>query len=93
MHRHPHILNVSTKLLGICFLIIGGLRFTNRDAQSYADEIAWAAVLLLFTSMIISYLAVRNDGARNWQTSLADWSFIGGIFSLVLSLATAAIFL
>jgi hypothetical protein len=93
MRRLPHILNISTSLLSICFLIIAGLKFTNRDAQSYADEIAWVAVLLFFVSTIVSYVAIRNNVAKNWQISLADWTFIGGVFSLVLSVTTAAIFL
>jgi hypothetical protein len=29
--RNPQILNATSKLLGICFAIIGGLKLTNSD--------------------------------------------------------------
>ena len=93
MHRPPHILNASTNLLGICFIIITGLRLASANARSYADEVAWAAALLLFTSTLGSYLAIRNHGARRWQAQLADAAFIGGICTLALSVVIAAVFL
>src|SRR5215467_3699009 len=79
MNRHPHILNAATNLLGICFVIIGGLKLTNMNARSFSDETAWIAALLLFVSVMISYLAIRNGGERNWQLVAADTAFIAGM--------------
>lgn len=93
MHRHPHILNASTNLLGICFVIIGGLKLTGMNPRSYADEIAWIAALLLFLSAIIAYLGLRNDNAKRWHTCFADWLFLGGIGMLMCSVVVGAIFL
>jgi hypothetical protein len=93
MHRPPHILNASTNLLGICFIIITGLRLASANARSYADEVAWVAALLLFTSTLTSYLAIRNEGARAWQTQVADKAFLGGVTALALSVVIAAIYL
>jgi hypothetical protein len=93
MHRPPHILNASTNLLGICFIIITGLRLASANARSYADEVAWVAALLLFSSALNAYLAIRNNGARTWQIVLADWSFLGGICVLALSVVIAAVYL
>ncbi|HEY2446687.1 MAG TPA: hypothetical protein VGI20_13210 [Rhizomicrobium sp.] len=93
MHRNPHVLNASTTLLGICFVIIGGLKFTGQNPKSYSDEIAWAAAALLFTSTIVSYLAIRNDDKKVWQTFLADWSFLAGVLTLMCSVLVAAIVL
>ena len=92
MHRHPHILNASTNLLGICFLIIGGLKIANLNARSYADEIAWGAAMLLFTSTLIAYLALRNDESKLWQTKLADGMFMAGVVALMLAVTVAAIY-
>jgi cytochrome bd-type quinol oxidase subunit 2 len=92
-HRHPHVLNASTNLLAICFVIIGGLKLTDLNAKSYSDETAWVAAALLFTSTACSYLAIRNNDAKEWQSYLADWAFLGGLCSLMLSVLMAAIFL
>ncbi|HLL28425.1 MAG TPA: hypothetical protein VKT73_12350 [Xanthobacteraceae bacterium] len=93
MQRHPHILSASTNLLGICFVIIGGLKLTGQNPNSYSDEIAWVAAILLFTSTILSYLAIRNGDTRLWQIFVADWAFIGGMFTLLTSVLVAAIYL
>jgi len=93
MNRHHHILNAASNLLGICFVIIGGLKISNLNARSYSDEAAWSAALLLFVSIILSYLAIRNDDANKWQTTVADGAFLAGIVMLMLSVVMAAIFL
>lgn len=47
----------------------------------------------LCISIIIFYSAIRNNHARPWQTAFADWTFIGGVLTLMLSVLVAAIFL
>jgi hypothetical protein len=93
MNRHSHILNASTNLLGICFLIISGLKFANLNARSYADEFSWVAAMLLFTSTLVAYLALRNEDSKAWQTRLADRAFIGGVITLMTAVTVAAIYL
>ena len=93
MNRHHHILNAASNLLGICFVIIGGLKISNLNERSYSDEAAWSAALLLFVSIILSYLAIRNDDAIKWQTTVADGTFLAGIVMLMLSVVMVAIFL
>lgn len=90
MNRHPHILNAATNLLGICFVIIGGLKLTGQNSKTYSDEVAWVAAGLLLASIVLSYLAIRNDRASSWQTTTADWSFLAGVGSIVLSVALGA---
>ena len=91
MPRHPHILSASTNLLGICFVIIGGLKLTGQNPNSYSDETAWVAAALLFASTTFSYLAIRNNDAHPWQITGADWSFLAGLVTLVASVLIAAI--
>lgn len=91
MNRSPHILNAATNLLGICFVIITGLKLANANARSHADEVAWLGAMLLFASAIHAYLAIRNHGARPWQDRVADITFLAGISALALSVAIAAI--
>jgi hypothetical protein len=91
MPRHPHILSASTNLLGICFVIIGGLKLTGQNPRSYSDEIAWVAVALLFASTITAYLAIRNNNKKNWQATLADGAFLAGLITLLTSVFVAAV--
>ncbi|HMH65424.1 MAG TPA: hypothetical protein VK515_07545 [Rhizomicrobium sp.] len=91
MHRPPHILSASTNLLGICFIIITGLKLANANVRSYADEVAWLAAALLFVAALNAYLAIRNHGARRWQTRVADNAFLGGMTALAVAVVIAAI--
>ena len=90
MHRHPHILNAATNLLGICFIIIGGLKLTNQNSKTYSDEVAWVAAVFLLVSIVLSYAAIRNGVGKPWRTRLADWSFLAGIGALTVSVVIAA---
>lgn len=89
-HRPPYILNASTNLLGICFIIITGLRLANANARSYADEVAWLAALLLFAAALSAYLSIRN-GHGGWGVRVADATFLGGMTALAVSVLIAAI--
>jgi len=93
MHRPQPILSASTSLLGICFVIITGLRLANANARSYADEVAWLAAILLFVAALSAYLAIRNHGRRAWQIRLADACFLGGMCVLALSVVIGAVYL
>ena len=92
-HRPPHILSASTNLLGICFIIITGLRLANANARSYADEVAWLAAILLFVAAMTAYLSIRNENARPWQVAIADATFLGGMSALAVAVVIAAAFL
>ncbi len=93
MDRHPHILNASSNLLGICFVIIGALKLANVNARSYADETTWAAAACFLTSIAASYSAIRSDAGNSWLNTVADAAFFGAIFLLALAMAIAAIYL
>jgi hypothetical protein len=89
--RNPQILNATTNLLGICFVIIGGLKLTNSNDSTFADEIAWVAAFLFFTAALTSYLAIRNGGRSKLQLLVADWGLIVGLFALMTSVLIFAV--
>ncbi len=91
--RHPHILNASTNLLGICFVIITGLKLTRSNGLSWADEVTWMASLCFLASISLSYLAVRNAGRVKWQATWAERSFLAGLGSLSVAVSIMAIFI
>jgi len=89
-HRPPYILSASTNLLGICFVIITGLRLANANVRSYADEVAWLAALLLFVAALSAYLSIRNEHG-GWGVRLADAAFLGGMTVLAVAVVIAAV--
>lgn len=91
MRHSPNILSASTSLIGIGFVVIGGLKLTRQNSRSYSDEIAWIAVAFLCVSLIVAYLAVRNEYRHPWQERVADGTFLLGVTSLIASVAVAAI--
>jgi len=93
MHRHPHVLNAASNLLGICFVLIGALKFTRSDATSFADETAWLSAALFLTSIVASYAAIRSNEANRLQNLTADIAFFGGVAMLALAMVITAIVL
>jgi uncharacterized membrane protein YjfL (UPF0719 family) len=91
MNRAPHILSASTSLLGICFVIITGLKLANANVRSYADEVTWAAAALLFIAVLHAYLAIRSQAPHGWQERVADNAFLGGMTALAVAVIIAAI--
>lgn len=91
--RQPHILNASTNLLGICFVIITSLKLTGSNSQSLADEIAWAASGLFLASIVLSYLALRNDGSSKWREVWAERAFVAGVAGLTFSVFVMVVFI
>jgi len=93
MHRHPHILNAATSLLGFTFVVIGALKLTDSNAKSYADECAWVASMFFLAAIICSYWAIRRNNSNAGLNNVADTSFFGGLLLLTTSLLIAAIVL
>lgn len=93
MNRHPHILNAASNLLGICFVIITGLKLTGSNRLSWADEITWIASLQFLVSIVLSYLGVRNGGDAGWRAAWAERTFLGGVAGLTLAILVLAIFI
>ncbi|MFO1132781.1 MAG: hypothetical protein U1E16_12330 [Hyphomicrobiales bacterium] len=90
MHRHPHLLNAATNLLGFALVIVGAVKFTNVGAKSYADECAWSAIFLFIVCISVSYWAIRGGIENGALNATADLTFFGGIASLTASLCFAA---
>ncbi len=84
------MLNAATNLLGICFIIIGGLKLTNQNSRTWSDEVAWAAAFFLVVSIATSYFGIRNGVEREWRSRLADGSFLVGIAALIVAMVIAA---
>lgn len=84
-NRHQHTLNAASNLLGICFVIITGLKLTNSDGRTVGDEAAWGAAILFLVSIFASFWHIKGEMEERWQGRVADWSFIGGVVMLAIA--------
>ena len=94
MPKHTHILNAASNLLGIAFVIIAGLNVTGLTGRTLADEVAWAAAVLLSLSCLFSYLAIRSEPNGERAEAWADFVFmlgLGALFAAVLVLAVTGV--
>jgi MFS family permease len=85
VERHGHILNASSNLLGICFVIITGLRITHSSPNTYGDELAWAAALCFLASIAMSFLTIRRGRPHGRRGRYADHVFMVGVAALTVA--------
>lgn len=89
--KNPHILNASSNLLGICFVLITGLRLTEHSVNTIADEICMVAALVFISSCLLSYLSIAGKRHRELWEDIANYLFIAGmllLFAATLMFAT-----
>jgi hypothetical protein len=55
-----HILNTSSNLLGLCFIVLTSLKFLDLSTRTIIDELTFGAILLFMTSSVLSFLSMRS---------------------------------
>ena len=89
-HKAPHILNASSNLLGICFVVLTSLKLLNIAKTTIIDEVATVNIVAFTASCLLSFLSLRCNDQRSYLLEkIADFIFIAGI---VLLLVTAILF-
>ena len=68
----PDIINASANLLGICFVIITGLKISGAALYTLADEVAMFASIGYMSSLILSYLSIRTKKDTTRYERIAD---------------------
>jgi hypothetical protein len=91
MPKHTHILNAASNLLGIAFVIIAGLNVTGLTGKTLADEVAWAAAVLLLASCLLSYLSIRAEPNGGRAERWADLAFLLGLLALFAAVVVLAV--
>jgi hypothetical protein len=59
-NKSPHILNTSSNLLGLCFIVLTSLKVRGLTDGSIIDELTAAAIMLFITSSVLSFLSLRQ---------------------------------
>lgn len=82
----PHILNASSTLLGLCFVVLTSLKLSDKNETSAIDECTAIAIVMFMTSSILSYLSMRS-GAQTEKKyeKIADIAFLAGLILLFVT--------
>lgn len=84
--KSPHILNTSSNLLGICFLVLTSLKVLGKSQQTMIDDITFAAIILFMLSCFLSFLSMRRQANQSKRLEkFADYIFIAGLTVLFLT--------
>jgi hypothetical protein len=83
--KSPHVLNASSNLLGLCFIVITSLKVLKQSDKTIIDELAAIAILLFMTSSILSFLSIRSNTKRSLlYEKFADIIFLTGLSFLFI---------
>lgn len=84
--KSPHILNASSNLLGLCFVVLTSLKLLNISGKTIIDELTTAAIFLFMTSCILSFLSIRGTIKKSGRLeNIADIFFLKGLFLLFVT--------
>lgn len=79
-NKSPHILNTSSQLLGLCFIVLTAIKIQNLKQVTIIDEITAGAAMLFMASSILSFLSIRDTTDRSDTfEKIADIIFLVGL--------------
>jgi ABC-type amino acid transport system permease subunit len=86
--KSPHVLNASSNLLGLCFIVLTSLKVLKQGDKTIIDELASLAIVLFMTSSLLSFLSIRSNTKRSEvYEKFADVIFLIGLcFLFVITL-------
>jgi len=77
----PHILNTSSTLLGLCFIVLTTFKVNNRIERTIIDDLTALAIIIFLASSILSFIAIRSNKNGKYE-KIADVVFLSGLFLL-----------
>ncbi len=80
--KQPHILNASSNLVGICLILVTGLKVTKFSDTTWCDEISVCSAVVFIASCVTSYLSMRVEKRAVMYERIADYLFLSGMFTL-----------
>ena len=84
--KAPHILNASSNLLGLCFIVLTSLKLFDISQKTFIDEMTSLASVLFMASCILSFLSIRGNIKKSGRfENIADYLFLTGIVLLFVT--------
>ena len=82
----PHILNTSSNLLGLCFVVLTSVKLLKLENTTVIDELAEGCIFIFMTACILSFLSIRSHSSKAERYELiADYFFMGGLVLMFLT--------
>ncbi|MFV5698320.1 hypothetical protein ACM55H_08095 [Flavobacterium sp. ZT3R17] len=83
--KASHILNTSSTLLGICFIVLTSIKINNTSETTIIDQLIAVSIVMFMTSSILSFLSMRKTKKPSERLEkIADIVFLIGLFSLFI---------
>ncbi len=78
--KSPHILNASSNLLGLCFVVLTSLKLLKLTDATLIDELTTVTTILFMASCILSFMSIRGSFKKSglWE-NIADILFLSGL--------------
>jgi hypothetical protein len=84
--KSPHILNASSNLLGLCFVVLTSLKLLNIAGKTFIDELTTVAIMFFMAACILSFLSIRGSIKKSGRPeSIADVFFLAGLSLLFVT--------
>ncbi|MEO9147663.1 MAG: hypothetical protein ABI237_19105 [Ginsengibacter sp.] len=84
-NKSIHILNTSSNLLGICFIVLTSLKVLNLTGKTLIDEFTAVAIFMFMASSLLSFLSLKSNSEKSYRyEKIADIIFLLGLFSLFI---------
>ncbi|MEJ0081729.1 MAG: hypothetical protein WDM78_12470 [Puia sp.] len=80
--KSSHILNTSSTLFGLCYVVFTSLKSLKLDKNTLIDEFTAVSMVLFMISCIFSFLSVRRPKRSLLFENIADYVFLAGLFTL-----------
>ena len=85
--KSPHILNASSNLLGLCFVVLTSLKIMKLSDDTIIDEITATTTILFMSSCILSFMSIRNSfNKSDLLEKVADIIFLSGLGTLFVTI-------
>lgn len=89
--NQPHILNAASNLLGICLVLVTGLKVAKADIGTMADEITLGAAMGFLGSCVLSYISIRGERNTSRYERIADILFLVSLAALSVAILIFAL--
>ncbi len=84
--KSPHILNTSSNLLGLCFIVLTSIKILNLKEVTIIDELTAIAIIMFMVSSVLSFLSMRSGKAPGIvYEKIADIIFLSGLLFLFVT--------
>ena len=84
--KSSHILNTSSNLLGLCFIVLTSLHALNLKEATVIDEFTAVACIFFMISSTLSFLSLRKiTKSTQRYERIADLVFLGGLLCLFVT--------